>query len=122
RLYQYDMLKRENERTGNTEEVEPPNFDMSFDFEDAPPATVIEFDDKKNDNEKMKELQNRSPVRKVKSSKPVKKVPTKNQVKPKLSKGNQRVKNNLRIDMVGYDQKQNYSIRSHSNKRRKASE
>ncbi|CAI2179560.1 18971_t:CDS:1 [Funneliformis geosporum] len=114
------MLKQENERTGNTEEVEPPYFDMNFDFEDAPPATVIDFDDKKKDNENKKEVQNRTTVRKVKSPKPVRKISNKSQVKS--SKDKQRVKKNLRIDMVGYDQKPDYTIRSHSNKRRKASE
>ncbi|CAG8596656.1 8244_t:CDS:1 [Funneliformis caledonium] len=118
RLYQYDKLIRENKKTGNTQEVEPPIFDMSFDFEDVPPATVNKRHDEKKDNENKREVKSRSSIRKTK---PVKKIPTKVQVEPK-SKGSKRIKNNLRIDMLGFDQKPIYSIRSNSIKRRKASE
>ncbi len=110
RLYQYEMIKRDNKRTGSTQVVECPIFDMSFDFTDAPPATtnMIKSDKKVNQEIEMKkEVPKKSSIRKVNLPKQVKK-------KPKLD--------NLRIDMVGYDQKPNYSIRSHSNKRRKMKE
>src|SRR6266540_2585043 len=36
RLYQYDMMKRDNKRTGDKQVIESPILDMSFIFTDAP--------------------------------------------------------------------------------------
>jgi hypothetical protein len=107
------------------EVVESPILDMSFDFSDAPPAIVNKSNDnEKSDNKESKEKPKKLSIRKVNPPKPIKKKP----VKPvqedkierkKLSKSMKRVRNNLRIDMVGYEQKPNYAMRSNPNKRGK---
>lgn len=117
-LCQYEMTKRNNQRIGNTQVVESPTLDMNFDFADAPPATVIKpnNNNEEGDNEK-KEKPKKSSIRKVNLPRSIKKKPVEVE-KPKLSKRMKRVKDNLRIDMVGYEQK-NYFTRSSLRKRRK---
>ncbi|GBB87619.1 hypothetical protein RclHR1_01410002 [Rhizophagus clarus] len=112
------MTKRNNQRSGNTQIVESPLLDMNFDFADAPPATRIKpnNNNESGDNEK-KEKPKKPPIRKVNLPRSIKKKPVEVE-KPKLSKRMKRVKNNLRIDMVGYEQK-HYATRSSLKKRRK---
>jgi hypothetical protein len=120
-LYQYEMAKRDNQRTGNNQVVETPTLNMNFDFADAPPATVNKPNNNEDgDNEKEKEKPKKSSIRKVNFPRSIKKKPveTSKVEKPKLSRRIKRVKNNLRIDMVGYEQKR-YATRSYSEKRRK---
>lgn len=121
KLYQYEMVKKNNQRNGNAQVVESPILDMNFDFSDAPPATVNEQKENgKDDNEKIKEKPKKSSIRKVNPPRPIKKRPVEvTKVEPpKVSKRMKRIRNNLRIDMVGYEQR-HYAIRSNSNKRGK---
>ena len=114
------MIKKRNKEIDDTQDIEFPIFDMSFDFTDAPPAIPNTIKDNKV-IEMKREIPQRSSIRKVNLPKQVPKQVQKNpdqekKVKPKASKGMRRVKDNLRIDMVGYDQKPNYSTRSPPNK------
>ncbi|CAB4380721.1 unnamed protein product [Rhizophagus irregularis] len=115
------MTKRDNQRTGNTEVVESPTLDMNFDFADAPPAIVNKpNNNEESDNEKENEKPKKSSIRKVNHPRSIKKEPAKVEKveQPILSKRMKRMKDNLRIDMVGYEQK-NYVTRSYPKKRRK---
>jgi hypothetical protein len=121
KLHQYEMAKKNNQKTGSTQVVESPILDMNFDFADAPPATVnLRKENEKDDNDKIKEKPKKSSIRKVNPPRPIKKRPVEvNKVEPpRVSKRMRRVRNNLRIDMVGYEQR-HYAIRSNSNKRGK---
>ncbi|CAI2184511.1 14923_t:CDS:1 [Funneliformis geosporum] len=116
-LYQYEIVKMENERNGNLQVVESPSLDMSFDFADAPPAVNTQ-----KENEDRKKIKNREPrvklsIRKVNYPKQVKNKES--EIKPKKSESSKKKKNNLCINMVGYDQKPVCSTRSLHNKRRK---
>ena len=120
------MMKRDNKRTGDKQVIESPILDMSFIFTDAPSAiaNVIKSDKKDNQEIEMKkEIPKKSSICKVSSPKKVKKKPDKKEkVELELIKSKKRVKDNLRIDMVGYDQRPNYFTRSHPNKQRKMKE
>src|SRR3954452_10398749 len=104
-LYQYEMAKQGNQNTEDTQGVESPILDMSFDFADAPPAIINQSNEnEKRDNKKeRKEKEETKPkklsIRKVNPPKPIKKQPTKeDKVEPKkMSKSMKRVRNNLRI-------------------------
>ena len=120
------MAKQDSQSSDGTQEVETPILDMNFDFADAPPAIVNQSNDnERSDNKKKKEKEEpkKSSIRKVNPPKPIKRksaVKEDNKVEQKkMSKSMKRVRNNLRIDMVGFEQKPNYAIRSNSNKRRK---
>ncbi|GBB98418.1 hypothetical protein RclHR1_03220011 [Rhizophagus clarus] len=121
KLYQYEMEKKNNQKTGSKQVVESPILDMNFDFADAPPATANERKvNEKDDKEKVKEKPKKLSIRKVNPPRPIKKRPVEvSKVEPpKVSKRMKRIRNNLRIEMVGYEQR-HYAIRSNSNKRGK---
>ncbi|RGB39923.1 hypothetical protein C1646_664263 [Rhizophagus diaphanus] len=121
KLYKYEVAKKNNQENGHAQVVESPILDMNFDFSDAPPATVNEQKENgKDENEKIKEKPKKSSIRKVNPPRPIKKRPieiSKVEPPPKVSsKRMKRIRNNLRIDMVGYEQR-HYAIRSNSTKR-----